>query len=132
MAHTHKLQTGDFKKPDDIPEGDFRRHFPRFQGEAFFENIKLVAEVEKLAKRKGATPGQIGIAWIQALSGSDGMPIIIPIPGASTDKRVKENSAANDVKLTSEDMEELEGILKAFVPSGGRYPENHGAYLLNG
>ena len=96
-----------------------RRHFPRFQGEAFYENLKLVKEIEEISKRKGVTPGQVGIAWIRAISAQPGMPVIIPIPGASSEKRVRENST--DVKLTNGEGEEIQKILDNFVVSGTRY-----------
>ena len=96
-----------------------RRHFPRFQGEAFYENLKLVKEIEEISKRKGVTPGQVGIAWIRAISAQPKMPAIIPIPGASSEKRVRENSA--DVKLTNEEVEEIQKILDNFQVAGSRY-----------
>jgi pyridoxine 4-dehydrogenase len=102
------------------PEGDMRKYFPPFQAEAFYENLKLVAEVEKVAAKKGAIPPQIAIAWIRAHSGEDGFPIIIPIPGATTEARVEENT--KDISLTEEDIKEIEGILSKFSVMGDRYP----------
>jgi len=112
--------TGEFKKPDDIPADDMRRMYPRFQGEAFYQNLKLVKEIEGIAKSKGVTAGQIALAWIRYISSQPGMPTIIPIPGASTEKRVKDNS--KDVTLTSEEFAEIEKILDTFEVSGERYP----------
>jgi pyridoxine 4-dehydrogenase len=97
-----------------------RKYFPRFQGEAFYENLKLVAEVEQLAAKKSATPAQIAIAWVRAHSGKDGLPIIIPIPGATTEARVEENS--KDVSLTEADLKEINDILSKFSVMGDRYP----------
>jgi pyridoxine 4-dehydrogenase len=119
--------TGSIKTPADIPADDFRKHLPKFQGEAFANNIKLVEEIEGLAKRKGVTPAQVGIAWLTALSGRKGNPVIIPIPGASSEGRVKENSM--QVQLTDAELDEIEGILKGFVPQGGRYHDSHSRYL---
>jgi len=113
------IQTGQLKKPEDIPEGDFRRSFPRFQGEAFYHNLDLVKSIEQIAKRKGATPAQVGIAWILALSGRNGLPTIIPIPGASSEERVRENTT--NVSLTEDELSEIENILKEFTPIGDRY-----------
>src|SRR5258707_5676045 len=93
------IQTGELKKPEDIPEGDFRRVLPRFQGEAFYQNLKLVDQLKEIAEHKGATPAQIAIAWIRHISAQPGMPVIIPIPGASSDKRVRENT--KEVTLTN-------------------------------
>ena len=112
-------QTGEIKSPDDLPEGDFRRMLPRFQGEAFYTNLKLVTEIEQIAKRKGTTAAQVGIAWIKGCSGKDGLPVMIPIPGATSESRVKENSA--DITLTSSEMAEIQDILKTFTVVGGRY-----------
>jgi len=121
--------TGDIKKPEDIPEGDFRKTVPRFQGEAFYENLKLVKDIEKVAAKKGAKPSQIAIAWVRAHSGRNGLPTIIPIPGASTEARVEENS--KDVTLTDEEVAEIDGILSNFTAVGGRYG-GHAAALMNG
>jgi pyridoxine 4-dehydrogenase len=121
--------TGAYRKPEDIPADDMRRTMPRFQGEAFYQNIKLVHEIEELGKRKGATPGQIGIAWIRGISTQPGMPVIIPIPGASSEKRVQENSKA--VTLTKEEMDEIQEILNNFNVSGDRY-NSHGMAMANG
>jgi pyridoxine 4-dehydrogenase len=60
--------TGEIKKPDDIPEGDFRRTIPRFQPGNFDTNMEIVREVEKLAKQKGCTPAQIAISWVKSQS----------------------------------------------------------------
>ena len=68
--------TGEFKRPEDIPENDFRRFNPRFQGDNFHKNLDLVRHIEALAQAKGATPAQIALAWVMA-QGED----IVPIPG---------------------------------------------------
>lgn len=71
------------------------------------------------------TPAQISIGWITTLSGQNGLPTIIAIPGASSDSRVKENSVT--IRLDKEDMDELDEILKGFVTAGTRYPAAHKA-----
>ena len=114
------MLTGQVKSLDQIPEGDFRKHTPRFQPDTFDENLKLVAEVENIAKKKSCTPGQVAIAWIKRYSGKHGMPIIIPIPGATTEERVLENST--DVDLSDQDMKDLGEILKRCEVKGDRYP----------
>jgi len=60
--------TGQFKSPDDLPEDDYRRHSPRFQGEAFQRNLDLVRAIEEMAQDKGCTPAQLALAWVQPLS----------------------------------------------------------------
>ncbi|KAK4128834.1 Aldo/keto reductase [Parathielavia appendiculata] len=116
------ILTGQIKSFDDLPEGDFRRHLPRFQPDVFEGNFRMVKEVEKLAAKKGCTPGQVAIGWLLALSRRPGMPRIIPIPGASKPERVRENSV--EIELSDEDMVELERIVKEFSPVGTRYPEH--------
>ncbi|KAK3941547.1 pyridoxal reductase [Diplogelasinospora grovesii] len=114
------MLTGQVKSFDDLAEGDFRRMLPRFQPDVFEENLRLVREVETLAARKGCTPGQIAINWLLALAKRPGMPEIIPIPGATTVERVKENAV--EIDLTEEDLAEIDELLKKFTPVGDRYP----------
>lgn len=121
------ILTGQVKSFDDLPEGDFRRGCPRFQPEVFDINLRMVAEVQKLAARKGCTPGQVAIGWLLALSRRPGMPTIIPIPGASSPARARENAV--EVELSDDDLAELERIRKEFAPVGTRYPENMMAAL---
>jgi pyridoxine 4-dehydrogenase len=113
------MLTGEIKKPEDIPEGDFRRSIPRFSKENFPTNLELVQELEKFAKQKGCTPAQLAITWVKSLSKKDGNPEIIPIPGATTAERVTENS--KNIALSSEEVAEIDSILKKFNVAGGRY-----------
>ena len=117
--------TGEIKKIEDIPEGDFRRSQPRFQEKAFEKNLELVAEVEKIAKRKGVTPAQVALGWVKGLSGKNGRPVIVPIPGATTEGRVKEN--LQNVVLTEQEMKEIGEIMQSREVVGGRY----GGALVN-
>ncbi|KAI1119660.1 pyridoxal reductase [Nemania sp. NC0429] len=114
--------TGQIKSYDDIPEDSYLRHIPRFQpGGNFENNIKLVHQVEALAKQKGCSAAQLAISWVRALNGRPGMPTIIPIPGATTAERVREN--AEIVELTDEEMAAIDKILDGFKPLGRRYPD---------
>ncbi|TIB67914.1 Aldo/keto reductase [Wallemia mellicola] len=100
---------------------------PRLQDENIAENLKLVAEVEKLATKKDCTPAQIAIGWVKHHSNWNGLPAIIPIPGASSVKRVEEN--LNDsITLSDEDMNHLQDVINKIEIQGGRYPESHSAY----
>lgn len=99
-----------------------RRHYPRFQPDNFAQNIKLVHELEAIAKRKGCTTGQIGLAWVRGQSGRNGLPQIIPIPGATTADRVRENMV--EVDLSENDLKEIDSLLASFEVVGGRYPEH--------
>ncbi|EON67432.1 hypothetical protein W97_06685 [Coniosporium apollinis CBS 100218] len=111
--------TGQIKSPDDIPDDDFRKHMPRFQPDVFDQNMELVRQVEQLASKKKCTSGQVALAWIKAQSGKDGNPVLIPIPGATTEERIKENM--KDVELNEDDLAEIKGILSKVTITGGRY-----------
>ncbi|KAF4467322.1 aldo keto reductase [Fusarium albosuccineum] len=112
---------GQIKSPSDLPENDFRiLSHPRWQGENFQKNLKLVADVEALAKKKGCTTSQIAINWLLALSRRPGMPKIIPIPGSSKPERIRENATIID--LTDEDLADIDKLLASFTPAGARYP----------
>jgi pyridoxine 4-dehydrogenase len=114
------LATGQIKSLKDIPEGDFRHHMPRFQPGAFEINLQLADQVNALAKKKGCTPAQLALGWVTSLQRRPGMPVIIPIPGATTKERVEENSVV--VELTDEEMAEIDATLAKFEIVGERYP----------
>ncbi len=103
-----------FSSPDEIDEGDFRRHNPRFQGDNWDANQRIVAKVDEIAEEKGITSAHLALAWVLA-QGDD----IVPIPGTKRRKYLEENAAAVDVELTEDDLaridEELPGV------SGERY-----------
>jgi aryl-alcohol dehydrogenase-like predicted oxidoreductase len=109
--------TGQFKSPDDFPEGDTRRNHPRFQGENFERNIQLVREVERMAKEKGCTTAQLALAWVLA-QGDD----IVPIPGTKRIRYLDDNIGALEVKLSDEDLRRLDAILPRGAAAGQRYP----------
>ena len=108
--------TGQFRAPEDIPEGDFRKHNPRFQGENFTQNLKLVEAVTQMADSKRITPGQLALAWVLA-RGTD----FVPIPGTKRTKYLRENAAAVDVQLTAEDLARLDAIAPVGMAAGDRY-----------
>jgi aryl-alcohol dehydrogenase-like predicted oxidoreductase len=108
--------TGQFKSPDDFPEGDFRKNHPRFQGENFEKNIQLVREVEAMAAEKGCTTAQLALAWVLA-QGED----IVPIPGTKHVKYLDQNIAAVDVEQSGEDLKRLDAILPPGAAAGERY-----------
>lgn len=116
------MLTGEFKKVEDIPKGSLLRQFdfPRFQKDNFEVNLQLVEKVETIARKKSCTSAQLAINWTRALSRRPGMPTIIPIPGATTAARVKENSKLIDI--TDEEMAEIDAILANFTTAGERYP----------
>jgi aryl-alcohol dehydrogenase-like predicted oxidoreductase len=108
--------TGQFKSPDDFPEGDFRKNHPRFLGENFEKNIQLVHEVEAMAEEKGCTAAQLALAWVLA-QGED----IVPIPGTKHVKYLDQNIGALDVQLSDEDLKRLDAILPPGAAAGERY-----------
>ena len=110
--------TGQFKSPDDFAEDDFRRNHPRFQGENFEKNIRLVHEVEAMAEEKGCTAAQLALAWVLA-QGED----IVPIPGTKHVKYLDQNIGALDVTLSDDDLRLLDEILPPGAAAGQRYHE---------
>jgi len=111
--------TGRFKKFDDLPANDFRRHSPRFQGENFQRNLYLVKRIEGLAAQKHCTPSQLALAWVLA-QGED----IVPIPGTKQRKYLEENIAASNIELTADDLKQIAKIAPTGVAAGPRYPEH--------
>jgi aryl-alcohol dehydrogenase-like predicted oxidoreductase len=112
--------TGEFKRPEDIPENDFRRFNPRFQGDNFYRNLDLVRHIESIAKSKNATPAQIALAWVMA-QGED----IVPIFGAKKRSRIEENLKAIEIGLTVAELQEIDRLLPQGGTAGTRYPEQH-------
>ena len=110
--------TGRFRKPEDLPEGDRRRDFPRFQGENFERNFRLVEQVNALAAGKGCTPAQLALAWVLA-QGQD----IVPIPGTKRRKYLEQNVGALGVELTRQDLARLDEVARPEAVAGSRYPE---------
>lgn len=110
--------TGRFQRFEDLPEDDYRRFSPRFQGENFQKNLDLVRRVKEIAQEKGCTPSQLALAWVLA-QGDD----IVPIPGTKHRKYLEENVGSMNVKLTPEDLKRIDAVLPHGAASGMRYPE---------
>lgn len=109
--------TGAIKKPSDLPSSDARsQRYPRFAGENFDKNQALVDRVREIAKRRGVTPGQLALAWVLA-KGDD----LVPIPGTKRRKYLEENAAAADVRLSIEEVRELEAAIPQEAVAGDRY-----------
>ena len=109
---------GRFRSPDDIPEGDFRQHNPRFQGQNFERNLRIVERVRELAEEKELTPAQLALAWVLH-QGQD----IVPIPGTKRRRYLEENVAAAEAKLTDEDLQRLDEAAPPGATAGDRYPD---------
>jgi len=112
--------SGVWSNPGEIPEGDRRRDMPRFQGENFERNIRLVDALRAIAERRHVTPAQLALAWVLA-QGED----IIPIPGTKRRKYLEENAAAVDVVLNSAELAEINAAFPASAVAGSRYPAAH-------
>jgi aryl-alcohol dehydrogenase-like predicted oxidoreductase len=110
--------TGAFKKPEDLPEDDYRRASPRFQGSNFDANLALVQTVQQMAAAKGTTAAQLALAWVLA-QGAD----IIPIPGTKRRTYLDVNIAALALVLSSEELEVLNAAFPPDAAAGLRYPE---------
>lgn len=110
--------TGQIKRFEDFAADDYRRQSPRFQGENFQKNVDLVKKVAEIARQKNCTPSQLALAWVLA-RGED----IVPIPGTKRVKYLEENVGALDVKLTAEDLAQIEKILPKGAAAGPRYNE---------
>jgi aryl-alcohol dehydrogenase-like predicted oxidoreductase len=115
--------TGAITSPEDFGDDDFRKNQPRFQGEAFAANLRLVDAVRELAAEKGVTAGQLALAWVLA-QGDD----VVPIPGTKRRSYLEENAAAAAVQLTSEDLSRLAAIAPPGVAEGTRYLDAGYAY----
>ena len=110
--------TARFQRLEDIPEGDYRRVSPRFQGENFQKNLDLVARIGTLAAEKGVTPSQLALAWVLA-QGAD----IIPIPGTTRRSHLDENLAALEVALSPEELAHIDAAAPRGAAAGPRYVE---------
>lgn len=108
--------TGQIKKFEDLPEDDYRRYYPRFQGENFAKNVEVVSLIEKMASQEGCTPAQLSLAWLLAQDEQ-----IVPIPGTKRLDRVQENLGALQVTLSADDLAEIERISPKGVAAGSRF-----------
>jgi aryl-alcohol dehydrogenase-like predicted oxidoreductase len=107
--------TGQIRSVDQLDAGDFRRNNPRFADQNFEQNLRIVEEVEAVAKEAGATPAQVALAWLLA-QGHD----VVPIPGTKRVARLEENAASVDVDLTTGQLDRLGAITR---PAGDRYAD---------
>jgi aryl-alcohol dehydrogenase-like predicted oxidoreductase len=110
--------TGQVTAQSQFGEGDIRASLPRFEQEALQANLALVELIKGVAERKGATVGQVALAWLLAQQ-----PWIVPIPGTRRVERLEENLAATELELTSEDLDDLDAASASVQVKGARYPE---------
>jgi aryl-alcohol dehydrogenase-like predicted oxidoreductase len=110
--------TGRFRSVDDLPEDDFRRVSPRFEGENFDRNLALVERVEEIAAEKGVNAGQLALAWVLA-QGED----VVPIPGTKHVQYLEQNVAAAELELSDDDLHRLDELAPVGVAAGDRYAD---------
>lgn len=110
--------TGRVTPATEFGQGDIRATLPRFAPEALKANLALVDRVASVAERKGATPGQVALAWLLAQR-----PWIVPIPGTRRLERLVENLGSAELELTSADLTELDAASSSVRIVGDRYPE---------
>ena len=109
--------TGKITDVSELDSNDSRAtRMPRFAGENFNRNIKLVERVQEIAERKGITAGQLALAWVLA-KGED----MVPIPGTKRRKYLEENAKAAQIRLTQVEVRELEAAVPEYAVSGERY-----------
>jgi len=116
---------GRFRRLDDLAPDDWRRRNPRFQGDNFERNVALADHVREIARTKKCTPAQLALAWLLTRDN------VVPIPGTSSIERLAENAAAADVRLTRDELDEIERQSPRNAVAGERYHPS-GAALLNG
>lgn len=110
--------TGQLKSIDDLDEDDFRRNVPRYWPENFHHNVALVHDLEKFAKQKGCTTGQLVLAWL--LRQWD---MIIPIPGTTKWGNFVENMGALQVQLSDDESKQIRDVIEKAAVVGDRYPD---------
>lgn len=108
--------SGKINSIDDLPENDFRRAIPRFQGAQFKKNIELVRAIEAMADEKQVNSSQLALAWIMAKG-------ILPIPGTKQRKYLEQNIAATSIELSVADLSQLESIVPIGTDTGAAYDE---------
>jgi aryl-alcohol dehydrogenase-like predicted oxidoreductase len=118
--------TGRFQRFEDIPENDYRRTSPRFQGDNFKKNLELVDRVRQIAKEKDVKPSQLVLAWVLS-QGDD----IVPIPGTTRREHLDENLAALDIVLSADEIKRINAVAPKGAAAGMRYHEE-GMKTVNG
>jgi aryl-alcohol dehydrogenase-like predicted oxidoreductase len=108
--------TGQIRSLDDLPDNDFRRRQPRFQGENFARNRARVAAAEELADAKSVTASQLALAWVLA-RGED----VVPIPGTKRRAYLEDNAAASDIELSEDELAQLDEAFPVGIAAGDRY-----------
>jgi aryl-alcohol dehydrogenase-like predicted oxidoreductase len=106
------------RRPEDLEQGDFRAHNPRFQEGNIESNLELVDRIAEIARGKNATPAQLALDWVLA-QGDD----VVPIPGTTSVSHLEQNVAAMEIELTDEDLLRIEQAFPRGTTAGMRYPD---------
>jgi aryl-alcohol dehydrogenase-like predicted oxidoreductase len=117
----HGLLTGQIRTVEDFADDDWRKTNPRFTGDNFLRNLRIVDEVQNIGAETGATPAQTALAWLLT-RGED----IAPIPGTRRVSRVEENTAADSIELTTDQLERLNALQPA---AGARHDDSNMASI---
>jgi aryl-alcohol dehydrogenase-like predicted oxidoreductase len=116
------MLTATVRRMDQLPEGDYRRGTPRFEGGNFERNLALVENLSSYSEEKGLTPAQVALSWV--LSQSDWSPGIVSIPGTKRVRYLEQNVEAADIPLTRSELIDLGALFPPGAASGERYPEH--------
>lgn len=116
--------TGTVNAGTKFADDDIRMKVPRFDRENLAANEALVEHVTLLAKSRGATPGQVALAWLLQRQ-----PWIVPIPGTRRTERIRENAAATSVGLSADEMADLNSLAESVGVRGDRYNAQHMGYV---
>ncbi len=114
-----QLLTGNITAATRFAEGDFRKLEPRFAPENIAHNVALAELVRRWGERKSVPPAQIALAWLLAQK-----PYIVPIPGTTREGHLRQNCGADAVRLTAEELNELNAEVRAIEVQGARLPEH--------
>jgi aryl-alcohol dehydrogenase-like predicted oxidoreductase len=109
------MLTGQFQRLDDLPADDWRRSVPRWQEENFDHNVRLVGHLEEIARRHNISTAQLALAWVLH-QGED----IVPIPGTRKRENLEANAAAVEVRLTTDDLREIDSVASPDRVAGAR------------
>ncbi len=109
--------TGKVRSAEDLPENDYRRRTPRFQGENLDKNQRLITALEALAQRRRVTAAQLALSWVLS-RGSD----IVPIPGTKRRDYLEQNCASLLIQLSSQELADLDAVFPPGAAQGTRYP----------
>lgn len=108
--------SGKIRSFDDLPEGDFRRMVPRFQGENFRKNLDVLARIEAIAERRSVTTAQLALAWVLAQG-------VVAIPGTERRELLDLNITATSIELTADELSEIDSVAPRGFTVGERYPD---------